>query len=300
MQVILCKELKVITWNHATLSCFEFCDLLVSICVLIYVGNTAVSSFAMHITQRKWDRVSMKPTVEVKDDIVHYLHTVETSYCKRFRHVLPGTDWRDEADFKLLQLLFKIKFDLPGHFDYVMYIKAVLEKNVVSMANISTYHWLLLMLLNALWYVVMVYAMPTLPFDLEPQSDEKICIAEVFCEGAEVSSHRRQLASAAPAPCAAQVPGDICGYNETSLGRALDQLRNISGAQEGVYWNQCQECKALKDQVCRNIASTVVTLMPIAFSCPALSRRDRAPSRSMTLRLRQRWFTWQSLLCVGG
>jgi hypothetical protein len=261
VQVILCKELQVITWNHATLSCFEFCDLLVSICVLIYVGNTAISSFTMHITQREWDRISMKPAVEVVEDVEYYLGKVHDNNFTRCLHVLPffKADWRDEADFKLLQLLFKVKFHLPGHFDYVMYIKAILEKHVVSMANISTYHWVLLMLLNGLWYAVMVYVMPGLPFDLEPQSDESICIAEAFCENAEVDSHRRQLASAAPAPCVAQLPGDVCGYNETSLARALDQLRNVSGGQEGVYWNQCHECEVLKKQVCPQ--SSTVMLM---------------------------------------
>ena len=33
--VILLKELNVFHWNSATLLCFEFCDLLISICVLI-------------------------------------------------------------------------------------------------------------------------------------------------------------------------------------------------------------------------------------------------------------------------
>lgn len=256
----------MITWNHATLSCFEFCDLLVSICVLIYVGNTAMSSFTMHVTQREWDRVSMKPVFQVVDDVEHYLGKVEESATKRCLHAVPffTPRWRDEADFKLLQLLFKIKFHLPARFDYVMYIKAVLENNVVSMANISTYHWVLLMLLNGLWYTVMVHVMPVLPFDLEPQSDERICIA--VCDNAEVNSHRRQLASAAPAPCVAQIPDDVCGYNETSLARALDQLRNVSGGQEGVYWNQCQECMALKKEVRRS--SIVVTLVSIFGRIP--------------------------------
>ena len=33
--VILLKELNVFHWNTDTLLCFEFCDLLISICVLI-------------------------------------------------------------------------------------------------------------------------------------------------------------------------------------------------------------------------------------------------------------------------
>ena len=148
--VILFKELGWIHWNTATLHCFEFCDLLVSICVLIYVGNTAMSSFTMHITQREWDRMSMTPTAAVIEDVTYYLDGLQTSGCKRFKHCLPlvATEWRAEADFKIMQLLFKTKFHMPAHFDYVMYIKAILEENVVSMANISTWHWVLIMLMN--------------------------------------------------------------------------------------------------------------------------------------------------------
>ena len=36
-------------------------DLLVSITVLLYVGNTTVSCMSMHMTRREWDRIAMKP-----------------------------------------------------------------------------------------------------------------------------------------------------------------------------------------------------------------------------------------------
>lgn len=282
VQVILCKELQLISWNAATLQCFEFCDLLVSICVLIYVGNTAISSFTMHVTQREWDRISMKPTVKVVDDVMHYLSSVKISFSKKCLHAVPffATDWRDEADFKLLQLLFKYKFVLPNHFDYVMYIKAILEDNVVSMANITTYHWVLLMLLNVLWYVVMVYVMPTVPgLDLEPQSHPDICIA--FCDNEGMNARRRRLASA-PAPCTARLPGDVCDYNETGLAHAIDELRNISGRDEDVYWNQCQECVAAQEKVRRKVSSNLVPLF--LSSNPAVS--DASLSRR-TLSLRK-------------
>eukprot|EP01044_Picomonas_judraskeda_P005587 COSAG03_NODE_532_length_7114_cov_17.820813_2_plen_128_part_00 len=41
--VILLKELSVLHWNAETLHVFEFCDLLVSITVLIYVANWCVA-----------------------------------------------------------------------------------------------------------------------------------------------------------------------------------------------------------------------------------------------------------------
>ena len=42
--MILGKELQWIDWNPKTMLCFEFCDLLVSISVFVYVANTAISS----------------------------------------------------------------------------------------------------------------------------------------------------------------------------------------------------------------------------------------------------------------
>ena len=44
--VILLKELGVFHWNTATLLCFEFCDLLISICVLI-CASTARRRFVL-------------------------------------------------------------------------------------------------------------------------------------------------------------------------------------------------------------------------------------------------------------
>eukprot|EP01052_Picozoa_sp_SAG31_P070902 SAG31_NODE_29784_length_390_cov_0.536082_1_plen_129_part_11 len=60
--VILLKELNALHFNGATLHVFEFCDLLVSITVLIYIGNCAVSSWTMVVTQRMWDRIALSQT----------------------------------------------------------------------------------------------------------------------------------------------------------------------------------------------------------------------------------------------
>ena len=139
--LIMGKEVGAVDWGPETLHCFEFCDLLVSICVLLYVANTAISSLAMHVTQREWDRMAMKPVATVMDDVTVYLDGLQSSGYKRLKHFLPfvASEWRDEADFKILQLLFKTKFHLHPNFDYVMYVKSVLEDNVVAMANVSTW-----------------------------------------------------------------------------------------------------------------------------------------------------------------
>jgi hypothetical protein len=139
-QVILGKELGVIDWNPRLLLCFEFCDLLVSITVFVYVANTAMSSFTMKIAQREWDRIAMTPTSVIIADVKFYLEGLPKSRWKRFKHWMPlvASSWRNDADFKILALLFKTKFHLDIHFDYVMYVKQVLEDVVVSTANLST------------------------------------------------------------------------------------------------------------------------------------------------------------------
>lgn len=140
MQVILGKEVGLVQWNPDLLLCFEFCDLVVSITVFVYVANTALSSFTMHIARREWDRISMTPTSVTISEVKFYLEGLETSRWKRFKHAMPfiATSWRYDADFKILALLFKNKFHLDVHFDYVMYVKQVLGDIVVSTANLST------------------------------------------------------------------------------------------------------------------------------------------------------------------
>ena len=153
--VILCKELKILKWNTETLLTFEFCDLLVSITVLIFCAHCWVSSMAMAWIEQKWDRLSMSPTSAVMRAVDDYKKKVDSSKWAAFVHWFPLTrsQWRHEADFKILQLLFKSKFELPPSFDYVQYIQLVLQGVVVSMANITTLHWVLIMFINFVWWV---------------------------------------------------------------------------------------------------------------------------------------------------
>ena len=269
--VILFKELEWIHWNTATLHCFEFCDLLVSICVLIYVGNTAMSSFTMHITQREWDRMSMTPTAAVIEDVNYYLDSLQTSGCRQCKHIMPfmATEWRAEADFKIMQLLFKTKFHMPAHFDYVMYIKAILEENVVSMANISTWHWVLIMLMNGGWWVGIVWGMPLV--GMEATVDEDTCL--LFCDpdGSSSDSHRRLSAAPESTTCSAklldfELHDDMCEYNLTQLDTAIDQLLNASGDPEGSYWFQCQACQDEMAGGAADITSEQTLLSLFAFA----------------------------------
>jgi hypothetical protein len=119
--LIMGKEVGLIAWSNETLHCFEFCDLLVSICVLVYVGNCAISSFTMHTAQREWDRIALTMTAEVIEDVESHLEKVRQSSFEQLKAKLPfSADWRSDADFKVLQLLFQTKFHLPLTFDYVM------------------------------------------------------------------------------------------------------------------------------------------------------------------------------------
>jgi hypothetical protein len=111
---------------------------------------------------------------------------------------------------------------------------------VVTMANISTWHWLIIMAINFVWWLGMVYLLPLLAQDAAPISN-KICM--FGCD--EV--HRRQLGGAAAEPevCQATLPGDVCDMNGTELHRACEVLQ--SHVSETSYWNQCSECLQSKD-----------------------------------------------------
>lgn len=104
--VILLKELSLLHFNYDTLHVFEFCDLLVSISVLIYILNCALSSMTMSITQREWDRMAMTQTSVISEEVSSYLKGLQTSGWARFKHKMPfmAMEWRTDADFKILQV----------------------------------------------------------------------------------------------------------------------------------------------------------------------------------------------------
>ena len=235
--LIMGKEVGVVDWNAETLHCFEFCDLLVSICVLVYVGNCAISSFTLHTVQRDWDRVALMPTTKVIKDAKAYLKALDGSAWMKFKAFLPfgGKGWRKDSDFKIMQLLFQLKFHMPPQFDYVMYLKLVLENVVTSMANVTTFHWMILMLINFVWWLGMVYVYPIFGIAEAPASD-KICM--VGCETAE--TRRRLGATAEPMVCRAQLFEDTCAWDSAGLDDAWQKLR--SNLSDTSYWSQCGEC----------------------------------------------------------
>ncbi len=202
--VILLKELSVLHWNTETLHVFEFCDLLVSICVLIYVANCWISSMTMSMTQREWDRLSMMPTSMIMANIDDYMAAVKKSAWKKFQHKMPfmATQWRHEADFKVLQQLFSTHFHMPAHFDYVQYINLVLQGVVVSMANLTTLHWVLIMLINAVWWVAIKVG--DAAFDAKFTPDDHICLFATVC-----TDSRRALAATADDGCSNETAEDV-------------------------------------------------------------------------------------------
>eukprot|EP01048_Picozoa_sp_COSAG05_P022697 COSAG05_NODE_4641_length_1425_cov_1361.820783_2_plen_164_part_01 len=99
--VIMSKEFGL-HMSPTMLHCFEFCDLLLSISVLLYVLSVAMSATTMHVTQREWDRMAMKPVSQVIND----RNKLEESRicaggCTFITDVGIGIR---ETDFKLLQL----------------------------------------------------------------------------------------------------------------------------------------------------------------------------------------------------
>ena len=131
-------------------------DSQVSICVLLYIAVCAVASMAMHVTQREWDRISMKSTEQVTADLSSFLEILRTSTWQKILFYTPivKDHFRDEADFKVVELLFKTKYHLGKDFDYVMYIKFFLEKIVVDQSTITPIYWCMISLASVMAYFV--------------------------------------------------------------------------------------------------------------------------------------------------
>jgi hypothetical protein len=236
--LIMGKEVGAVKWTPETLRTFEFCDLLVSICVLVYVGNCAFSSMAMHLTQRAWDRMALSPTSDVMESVKNHLDSLEGSVWNRIKQRVPmlATNWRAEADFKLLQMLFKIKYHLPDSFDYVQYINMRLQDVVILMCNISTWHWMMIMIINLVWWLLMRFVTPALGF--EPLVDENICLVD--CDDVVKTGRRRLGGSAGPSTCSAKLEDDMCEMTAVELAQAVTKLQ--TNATDNNYWAQCQAC----------------------------------------------------------
>jgi hypothetical protein len=220
--VILGKEFGL-AMSPEKLHCFEFCDLLVSICVLFYVGQACISSFCMHVIRRKWDRIAMKSVHRVVAELEEKLEVYKNSCCHKFLYFIPYTSaytMRDEADFKIIQMVFKTQFHLDPQFDYVMYAKSVLMDNVVDIANIQVSHWVAICVFCVFMYL------GTDAIDGDENQDW--CI---WCGNTEEDNERavleragagrRQLGGAVVAEKCELLP---CGMNNTALADAINVL----------------------------------------------------------------------------
>ena len=133
--VILGRELGYEMGPHK-LHCFEYCDVLVSICVMVYIGQCTISSFAMHRTRRMWDRMALKNVLQISARLDESLKAYHASFLPKITQHVSWSKYysmKDEADFKIIQLMFKTEFHLDPTFDYVMYTKTVLEDNIIEL-----------------------------------------------------------------------------------------------------------------------------------------------------------------------
>lgn len=225
------------TLSPDTMHCFEFCDLMVTICVLLYITTTAISCFFNHVTRRTWDRISLASVHDVCVDFEDHLEKL-ASPCGKIRYSL-SSDWRAKADFKLVELLFKTKFHLEKNFDYMMYAKTVLEDNVVDLANISTWHWAGVCAMSLSIYFAG-------PGDFDPDNIRNPFQFESFAFLSNSSivgggDGRRRLGASEDTCVEPALP---CGLNASDLQVAVDSLfsvtNNISNTSQ--YNETCSEC----------------------------------------------------------
>ena len=161
---ILLKDFGYIYPTVKRVHCFDFSLLLVTFTVFLYIFNTMVGSFGMHVSKREWDRVAMKSCFDIVGDLEKNLPPDKPTCGQRFKHATEsliketlgvGKHWRKDADFKVVELLFKTKFYLSRSFDYNQYLALVLEDVVISMSNITPFHWIIVSLSAFLYCIYM-------------------------------------------------------------------------------------------------------------------------------------------------
>eukprot|EP01050_Picozoa_sp_SAG11_P001664 SAG11_NODE_75_length_18024_cov_5.885356_11_plen_268_part_00 len=151
--------------------CFEFADMLVTITMLLYIACSVLVSFSMHVTRRNWDRIALSSTEALATEVDRQVAKMQANCCYRFRVLCClRPKWRDDANFKLMRLIFLQEYHFEKTFgvsasrtahllpfahtrgwlgcaftDYMTYAKKSLEKNVVELVNITTATWVLIM-----------------------------------------------------------------------------------------------------------------------------------------------------------
>ena len=80
--------------------------------MLLYVVATMFSSVHQHVTHREWDRISMMTSEAVGVDLDRFLDERDTSpwlKCLQYFPLFQDIHYRDECDFKIVELLFKVR-----------------------------------------------------------------------------------------------------------------------------------------------------------------------------------------------
>ena len=188
---------------------------------------------------------------------------LQDSTWAKFKRLMPWTvlyKMRDEADFKVIQLIFKVQYHLKHNFDYVMYAKCVLEDVVVDLANISRYHWIAICLLCVVSNIAR---------SLMDAAAADFSYSEFFSapqeEDAVGAGSRRRLGGAGGAdvdPCAGVFPALPCGLNASQVDQAFVSLVGNDSATN--YSGSCAFCRAQaqigepKDASAEKIALAIV------------------------------------------
>eukprot|EP01046_Picozoa_sp_COSAG06_P010581 COSAG06_NODE_580_length_14025_cov_11.644478_5_plen_828_part_00 len=197
----------------------------------------------MHLIRRDWDRISMKTVERVLVKLEEDIEEIRSSRWARFKAKLPWTNlykMRDEADFKIVQLIFKTQFHLQHNFDYVMYAKSVLEDLVVDLANISVYHWIGICLFCVGTNVGQEL---TREHGAAEWSTDNLLISEEEEELYEANSGGRRRLGGASGPTDPWVgcSGVACGLGEEEL---VQRIAELSATNYSNYTWTCGACRA--------------------------------------------------------
>jgi hypothetical protein len=148
-------------WLHS----FEWAHMIIFAVAGLYLSNTILAIVGMEATFAEWVRAQNKSVKSTVDDLA-------AAAGKR--------NWRADADFKIVRLIFLHEYSLPKVFDYMSYVKRKLHANVRHTVHITVGTWLCVAIIVSL-LIAGVFGFRATADDREPLGN------------ATDDSHRRQL-----------------------------------------------------------------------------------------------------------
>ena len=222
--VVLSNEFDF--WEyHSDLIAFEFAHLLVFGVSLFFVVTTIVASERLEVTNRLYTRIGNLNANVLADNLDRELKTMLEGANKAKPHshwsplwmsLKPGASIWEDAEWKVMRLLFLKEFKIGAEFDYGDYVKRKLSSKLSHSLHVHPTTWGLVMVCSLVFYGIRYWVKGD-ECDCSGDGNRRLMETQMAwrqlgagasgggcdCseqEAAVTVASRRQLGAAAPAP----------------------------------------------------------------------------------------------------